>query len=73
MTMSSPHARCPRTFTVRLASYAGAPVAEDAILPFRASGRNEPYALVLASPAWSQIVAGDPLNRVHVAAHAASR
>jgi general secretion pathway protein H len=68
----APHA-LPSAFTIRLASYAGAPVAEDAILPFRPSGRNEPYALELGSPAWSQIVAGDPLNRVQVAAHAASR
>ncbi len=42
--------------------------AADAILPFRPSGRNEPYALLLASPAWSLVVAGDPLNRVQVAA-----
>ena len=68
----APHA-LPSAFTIRLASYAGAPVAVDAILPFRPSGRNEPYALELASPAWSQIVAGDPLNRVHVAVPAASR
>ena len=68
----APHA-LPAEFTIRLASYAGAPVPADAILPFRPSGRNEPYALVLASPAWSQTVAGDPLNRVQVAAHAASR
>jgi len=68
----APHS-LPEEITIRLASYAGAPVAEDAILPFRPSGRNEPFALVLASPAWSQIVAGDPLNRVQVAAHAASR
>ena len=68
----APHA-LPSAFTIRLASYAGAPVAEDAILPFRPSGRNEPYALELGSPAWSQIVSGDPLNRVQVAAHAASR
>jgi general secretion pathway protein H len=61
------------SFTIRLSSYAGAPVAEDAILPFRPSGRNEPYALELASLAWSHIVAGDPLNRVQVAARAASR
>jgi general secretion pathway protein H len=67
----APHA-LPAEITVRLASYAGAPVAADAILPFRPSGRNEPYALVLASTAWSQTVAGDPLNRVHVAAHAVS-
>jgi type II secretion system protein H len=66
----------PRTlsapFTLAAKSYAGAPVAVDAILPFRPSGRNEPYALLLASPAWSLVVAGDPLNRVQVAAHAAS-
>jgi general secretion pathway protein H len=68
----APHA-LPSAFTIRLASYAGAPVAADAILPFRPSGRNEPYTLELASPAWSQIVAGDPLNRVQIAAHAASR
>ena len=63
----------PAEFTVRLASYAGAPVAEDAVLPFRPSGRNEPYALLLASSAWSLVIAGDPLNRVQIAAHAASR
>jgi len=63
----------PVPWTVTPVSYAGAPVAADAILPFRSSGRNEPYTLQLASPAWSLIVAGDPLNRVHVAAHAASR
>ncbi len=58
----------PAQWTVAPASYAGAPVAADAILPFRPSGRNEPYALQLASPAWSLVVAGDPLNRVQVAA-----
>ena len=35
----------------RAGVYAGAPVPPDAILPFRASGRNEPYALVLLRPA----------------------
>lgn len=63
----------PATFSVAPATYAGAPVAADAILPFRPSGRNEPYALLLATPAWSMVVTGDPLNRVQVAAHAASR
>jgi general secretion pathway protein H len=63
----------PADFTVAPVAYAGAPVGADAILPFRPSGRNEPYALLLASPAWSMVVAGDPLNRVQVAAHAASR
>jgi len=58
----------PPTLALTPASYAGAPVAADAILPFRPSGRNEPYTLLLASPAWSVIVAGDPLNRVQTAA-----
>lgn len=53
--------------------FAGAPVPSDVILPFRASGRNEPFALVVASSAWSLEVAADPLNRVHVAAVADSR
>jgi general secretion pathway protein H len=60
----------PRTLafdlTVSAAMYAGAPVAADAILPFRPGGRNEPFALVLASPAGTFTVAADPLNRVHI-------
>lgn len=52
--------------TVAAATYAGAPVAADAILPLRPSGRNEPMALVLASPAGIFTVASDPLNRVRV-------
>jgi general secretion pathway protein H len=71
-TVLAPRA-LPAEITVRLASFAGAPVAADAVLPFRASGRNEPYSLLLASPAWSLVVAGDPLNRVQVAAQAVSR
>jgi general secretion pathway protein H len=63
----------PTDFSVRPASYGGAPVADDSVLPFRASGRNEPYSLVLANPAWNVLVAGDPLNRVHFAAQAVSR
>ncbi|MEO8304428.1 MAG: prepilin-type N-terminal cleavage/methylation domain-containing protein [Betaproteobacteria bacterium] len=63
----------PAQWTIAPVSYASAPVAADVILPFRPSGRNEPYALLLASPAWSLVVAGDPLNRVAVAAQAASR
>jgi general secretion pathway protein H len=62
----------PAQFAVSPASYAGAPVVADAILPFRPSGRNEPYALLLANSAWSVLVAGDPLNRVQFAAQAAS-
>ena len=63
----------PAQWSVAPVSYAGAPVATDVIFPFRPSGRNEPYALVLSSPAWTLVVAGDPLNRVQVAAPMASR
>jgi type II secretion system protein H len=62
----------PRTLaagmTVAPRSYAGAPVPPDAILPFRPSGRNEPYAFALASPAGEVVVAGDPIGRVTFAA-----
>jgi general secretion pathway protein H len=44
--------------------YAGAPVAPDAILPFRPSGRNEPFELLLASDAGRAVVSGDPIGRV---------
>jgi general secretion pathway protein H len=47
-------------------AYAGAPVAPDALLPLRPSGRNEPYAFVLAGGGTQWIVAADPLNRVAV-------
>jgi len=63
----------PAQWSIAPISYAGAPVATDVIFPFRPSGRNEPYALVLSSPAWTLVVAGDPLNRVQVAAPTASR
>ncbi len=62
----------PAGLAVAPATFAGAPVTADVILPFRASGRNEPYALILGSPAWSFSVTGDPLNRVQVAASAPS-
>ena len=36
-------------------------------LVLRASGRNDPYALILESPAGSWTLRGDPLNRVRAA------
>ena len=48
-------------------AFAGRAVASDAIVPLRASGRNEPFAFVLTTPASRTIVALDPLNRVSVA------
>ena len=58
--------RLPEGIAVGVAAYAGAPVPADAILPFRASGRNEPYALVMVSGAASAVLAADALNRVGV-------
>jgi type II secretion system protein H len=54
----------PAGLTVNASSYAGAPVPPDAVLPFRASGRNEPYEMTLTSAAGSVVVSADPLNRV---------
>ena len=63
----------PAQWSVSSLSYAGAPVPANVIVPFRPSGRNEPYSLALSSPSWTLVVAGDPLNRVQVAAPTASR
>jgi type II secretion system protein H len=60
----------PQGMTVVAQRYAGAPVAANAILPLRPSGRNEPYELVLSSPATVFVVSADPLNRVAIAAAA---
>ena len=54
----------PAGMTVVPARYAGAPVAPDAILTLRASGRNEPYEQLLASAGGRVVIAGDPLSRV---------
>ena len=63
----------PAGISVVPIAYAGAPVAADAILPFRASGRNEPFTLVVGSSTWSLQIDADPLNRVHLAVAADSR
>jgi type II secretion system protein H len=57
----------PAGFRVAARRYAGTPVAPDAILPLRASGRNEPYDVVLSSQALTVVVSADPLNRVAIA------
>ena len=47
-------------------SYAGGALQPDAIVPLRASGRNEPFAFVLASERHQAMVSADPLSRVVV-------
>lgn len=54
----------PAPLSVTAREYAGLPVAADAILPLRASGRNEPYVIQITSPEWFTQLAADPLNRV---------
>lgn len=54
--------------SARVAQYAGQVVADDAVLPFAPSGRNEPYAVELDSDQWRALVLADPLNRVVVTA-----
>lgn len=57
----------PEAFTAQALSFGGQPIAPRAIVPLRASGRNEPYAFRLASPTLEAIVSADPMNRVAVA------
>jgi general secretion pathway protein H len=54
----------PAPLGISAREYAGLPVAADAILPLRASGRNEPYVIQISSPEWFTLLAADPLNRV---------
>lgn len=58
-----PHA-LRRGMLVMPLSYAGRTLAADAIVPFRPTGRNEPYALALRGEAVEIVVSADPLNRV---------
>jgi type II secretion system protein H len=56
----------PQPLVAIARQYAGRSVAADAILPLAASGRNEPYAIEIASPEWRVLLIADPLNRVSV-------
>jgi len=47
-------------------AFAGQAPASDAVLPLRASGRNEPFAFALTTPAWRTLILLDPLNRVSI-------
>ena len=47
-------------------SYGGRSLASNAIVPLRASGRNEPFAFLLATPRFRTVVALDPLNRATI-------
>ena len=57
----------PEPLDAMAVAYAGRALASDAIVPLRASGRNEPFTFALSTPAWRTIVALDPLNRASIA------
>ncbi|MEP7327678.1 MAG: type II secretion system minor pseudopilin GspH [Betaproteobacteria bacterium] len=57
----------PSSMRLAATRFAGAPVAADAILPLRPTGRNDPFAFTLTTSSTTLEVAADPLNRVAVA------
>ena len=57
--------RLPADSALRAIGAAGGAIPSQ--LTLHASGRNDPYTLVLASPAGSWTITGDPLNRVRAA------
>jgi type II secretion system protein H len=56
----------PASFAAAVRTYAARPVAADAIVPLRASGRNEPFVIELAVAEWHLLLSSDPINRVTV-------
>ena len=59
----APHA-LPAPLDAAAVAYAGQRVRGDVVVPLRASGRNEPFAFVVASPAWRVAILADPLTQV---------
>ncbi len=56
----------PESLNAVLLSYAAQRVPADAIVPLRASGRNEPFVIELASAEWHVLLVSDPINRITV-------
>lgn len=56
----------PAAMRVAPTSYAGRSVPPDTIVPFRPTGRNEPFTFELQSRDARLLLEGDPLNRVAV-------
>ena len=70
MPLADDEALAPRTLptplTARAVSYAGRGLDEEAIVPLRSSGRNEPFAFALGTSALRAVLTSDPLNRVTI-------
>ena len=62
----------PEPLDAMALAFAGRALPSDAIVPLRASGRNEPFAFALATPGWRTVVTFDPLNRVSIAGPSAT-
>jgi type II secretion system protein H len=56
----------PAPMRLASTSYSGRDVAADTIVPFRPTGRNEPFTFELTSRDARLILAVDPLNRIAV-------
>ena len=65
-TCSRAHA-LPEPLQGMALAFAGRALASDAIVPLRASGRNEPFAFALSTPRLRTVISADPLNRVSIA------
>lgn len=66
-----PHA-LPEPLDAMALAFAGRVIASEAIVPLRASGRNEPFAFAFATPAFRTVIAFDPLNRASITGPAAT-
>ena len=62
----APHS-LPARIRIAPVAFAGRTLPADAIVPLRASGRNEPYSFALSGDAYGALVSADPLNRVAIA------
>jgi general secretion pathway protein H len=60
-----PHA-LPAPVDAMAVAFAGRGLPSNAIVPLRASGRNEPFAFVLTTPKFRTLIALDPLNRASI-------
>lgn len=56
----------PEPLRLAATSYSGRPVEASVIVPFRPTGRNEPYTFELTARDGTLVLAADPLNRVSV-------
>ena len=64
--------RLPSGIIAAPLSFAGQTLAANAIVPLRASGRNEPFAFVIIGKDARAVLSADPLNRVTVSANMAT-